>query len=339
MRTLAVVTLISAFFLHCNVSAQVTVITNWSTGTSQTNQFNTNNGYIAAGSSLDGQATNAPAAQQWQTTDPYDSVTDRGSSSSLQFLSGWTAGVSPGGNNSVRFGGFGVDFGAYLPGITNPILYREFDSVLVSPADAVTFSIDFSIIGPSPDLNAFYTNRDYFSLSFMSSSGASNLATIVFNPFTSTLPGGTGFRADWIQNGTNVVTNGSTFSGISFNNNSLWRLNATLAGSAIDLTLSGLIPQSGAGVGITNYLVTNTRTVISGGALSAGLTAADFERLDIGWELTSGSVATPGANYMIINAMSVVSELQVIPEPSTWVAAGILVALAGGIAARKRRKS
>jgi len=338
MKALTTFTLVTAVVLQTHLSAQVTTVTNWATGTSQTNQFNTNNGYIAGGSSLDGQPTNAPVSEQWQTTDPYNPGNDLGSTSNLQWLNGWTAGASPSGNNSVRFGGFGVDANVYMPGITNPVLYRTFDSVLTSAGDVVQFSVDFAIIGPSPTLSVTFTNRDYFSFNLLNAAGTSSLAEVVFNPFTSTLPGGTGFRADWIQNGTNVVTNGSSFSGVSFNNNALWRLNATLTGSTIDLTLSGLTPQSGVGVGITNYLVTNTFTVISGGALSAGLTAADFERLDIGWELTSGQITDPGANYMIINAMSVVSELQVIPEPGTWAAAGILALLAGHIAARRRRK-
>jgi hypothetical protein len=140
-----------------------------------------------------------------------------------------------------------------------------------------------------------------------------------------------------VQNGTNVVTNGTTFSGYSINSGALFRLNATLTGSLIDLSISGLIPQSGGGSGITNYLVTNTTTVISGGALSSGFTAADFERVNIGWELTSGSINAPGANYMIINGMSVVSELQVIPEPGTWAAAAIML-IGGGVVALRRRR-
>jgi len=332
--------LILAGVVSCSTAiAQVQTVTNWSTGSSPTNQFSLTNGYIAGGSSLDGQPTNAPASQQWQTTDVYNPTNGLGSSSSVQFLNGWTAGRPPGqggNNNSVRFGGFGVDFAAYMPGITNPVLYRTFDSALTTPSDSVTFSIDFAMIGPSASLSGFYTNQDYFSFNLLNSSGTGSLAKIVFNPFASSIANGRG--VNWVQNGTNVVTNGTSFSGYSINSGALFRLNATLTGPLIDMNISGLIPQSGGpGIGITNYLVTNTTTVISGGALSAGYTAADFERLDIGWELTSGSINQPGANYMIINGMSVISQAQVIPEPGTWAAAAIIL-IGGGAAVLRRRR-
>lgn len=318
--------------------AQIQTITNWATGPSPTNQFSLTNGYIAGGSSLDGQPTNAPSSQQWQTTDVYNPTNGLGSSSSLDFLGGWTAGLPSnlgGNNNSVRFGGFGVELNAYMPGITNPLLYRTFDSVLITSQDTVSFSMDFSLIGPSSTLSGFFTNRDFFSINLRESTGTNSLAKIVFNPFTTNYSGNA-FRPQWVQNGTNVVANGTTYTAIDFTNNALWRLNATISNNLIDLSLSGLIPQSGVGVGITNYLVTNTFNVISGGALSTGLTAANFERLDIGWELSSGSISAPGANYMIINGMSVIS--QVIPEPGTWAAAAIMLIGGSAVALRRRRQ-
>jgi hypothetical protein len=57
------------------------------------------------------------------------------------------------------------------------------------------------------------------------------------------------------------------------------------------------------------------------------------------WELSSGDASLPGANYMIITAARVVSQLQssAIPEPGTWAVAAIL--LAGATYSLRRRSN
>ena len=103
------------------------------------------------------------------------------------------------------------------------------------------------------------------------------------------------------------------------------------------MAMSSLAPQTNGAGTITNYLVTNTVSLVSGGAIANSLSALDFGTAAINWELASGNIATPGDNYMLINGVSVLST--VIPEPGTWAAAGLLLT---GLAAklfRNRRKA
>jgi len=295
----------------------------WTTG-----YFSTNNGYIGSGSSLDGQATNAPSSAQWQTTDPYNPLTDRGSSSSLQFLDGWTLGAPPGfggANNSMRFGGFGAVSGVYFPGITNPSLYRSFTNPMASGS---AFIIDFALIGPSSSLSGFYPENDTFAFN-LTDTNNNSLARLTLTNFSPTT-----FGIGWQQNGTNVVADGSTFKALQFTYGSLFRLTASLSGTSLNVDVDGLVAQSGGpGVGITNYAVVNSTNLISGGDLSGALTEEDFERIALDWDLASGDTNNPGANNLLVTTMSVV------PEPSSLM----LLTLAGvgalAVYARRRRSS
>jgi hypothetical protein len=309
------VLLCSALFSGIFVMPLVSRAQTWSTG-----YFNSNDGYGPAGSSLDGAPTSAPASEQWQTTDPYNAGTDRGSTSLISHINGWSYGLSSQGYNSVYFGGYNADNGV-LPGSSTPVLYREFDHTFGSAA--TTFSVDFGIVGPSTDLSGLYVNNDRFAFSLLSTNSA-ELATFVLNPGAS-LPGF--LQLEWVQNGTNVVADGTTFKNFQIQYDALYRLTATVEGTSLTMDIAGLNPESGGpGIGITNYAVSTNVNVISNGAISSGLTSSDFEVAAIAWDLESGDSEQPGANYMIVNTVSVV------PEPSTiallTVAAGAL-AVAG----------
>lgn len=314
------------------VSAQVaTTVTNFASGLSVTNQFNTNSGYERT-FSIEGQPY-YPAGG-WATTDPFDTNSNTGSTSLVAFINNWTPLLSGSGNNSVYFGGYNADSGT-LPGIVDPSIYYSFSSSVVGLNDVVSYTVDFGIIGPSVGYSLSYTNNDLFGFSLRDSSGAS-MGAFTFNPFAATLTNG--LRVQWEQNGTNVIADGVTFRNFDIQYGGLYRLTATAQGSSLDLSIAGLNVQNGGpGIGITNYAVVTNVSIITGGALSTGFTAADFERASIDWELTSGNPSLPGANYMIINSASVVSTLEVIPEPGTWIAAALLVLLAGGVAARRKR--
>lgn len=294
----------------------------WSTG-----YFNSSDGYGPAGSSLDGAPTNAPAGAEWQTTDPYDSGTDRGSTSLIGFINNWTYGLSTQGYNSVYFGGYNAD-NDILPGTSTPVLYREFDHTFGSAA--TTFSVDFGIVGPSADLSGFYVNDDRFGFSLLSTNGAS-LVTFGFNPAGAS-PGF--LQVEWIQNGTNVVADGVIFKSFEIQYDALYRLTATVEGSSLIMDIAGLNPENGGpGVGITNYAISTNANIISNGAISDGLLSSDFEVAAIAWDLESGDSEQPGANYMIVNTVSVV------PEPST---VALLAAASGALALgvwRRRRSS
>lgn len=320
----------------------IVTVTNFASGSSQTNQFNTNSGYERL-FSVDGQP-NYPSGA-WQTTDPYNGT--NGATTVLSFRTGWSALSAPSGNSAVLFGGYGAEDGT-LPGITNPSIYYNFNTSITggaidAAASTVTYTVDFGIVGPSASLaGPPYTNRDYFGFSLLTDTGAS-LASISFNPFGATSITN-GLRLQWERNGTNVVTNGTTFRGFEIQYNALYRMTATLQGALFNLSMAGLQPQgtstniSGAQINITNYAVVTNQSIITGGALSGAFTAADFERASVDWELSSGSIASPGANYMIMTANSVVSQLSVVPEPGTW-AAGAALLVVTAFALRRRALS
>jgi len=311
-----------ALYFAAALVPQLSSAQTWSTG-----YFNSSDGYGPSGSSLDGAPTSAPANAQWQTTDPYNPLTDRGSTSLIGFINGWTYGLSTQGYNSVFFGGYNAD-NDVLPGSTTPALYREFNHTFGSAP--TTFSVDFGIIGPSTSLSGFYVNNDRFAFSLLSTNGG-ELATFVLNPG----PASPGFlQVEWFQNGTNVVADGVIFKNFQIQYNALYRLSATVEGGSLTMDIAGLNPENGGpGIGITNYEVASSANVINNGAITDGFSSSDFEAAAIIWDLESGDSELPGANYMIVNTVSVV------PEPSTIallaVAAGTL-ALAGWHRRRSR---
>lgn len=337
-----------------SATAQLEVGTNYASGSSQTDQFNVNNGYVATDdfgvASLDGQPVTAAPADQWQTTDPYNNTNGLGSTSSVEFIQGTTPLTTNSGNNSVIFGGYYAEALGITPGITNPSLYFSFlqssqPAVFSVPGFlmASTFSVDFNIVGPSTNLtsNPLFTNRDYFGFSLLSFDGTSSLAEFRFNPFTPpNLPNF--LDMEWIQNGTNVAINGTSYTGFRIEYNTLYRLTATITNatvgstnSSLNMSISGLVPQSGGpGIGITNYAVVTNQNVIVGGDLTSGLNLNNFGRVSIDWELGSGNINTPGMNYMMISSASIIS--QAIPETGTWAMGALLLLGVGAYAVRRR---
>jgi hypothetical protein len=67
------ITYAAASIIAVSSASALGPVTNWSSGTSVTNQFNTN-AYGPSGGSLDGTPLAAPIADQWQTTDPFNGV-------------------------------------------------------------------------------------------------------------------------------------------------------------------------------------------------------------------------------------------------------------------------
>lgn len=312
-----------AFALVASAAGQSTTITNWTTGT-----FNTNDGWIrndalayeVSGQPETGQNYDAPVADQWYTDDPYNAGPSNGATSVLKLISGWTLGTGAAGNNSVLFGGYGLADNI-LPGTTDPSLYRSFS--LSSLTETVTYTADFGIISSS----GLFPNDDRFGFNLLNPAGTTSLAQFVFDP---------NFGADATKLGILWVSGGVTNDLADMSYGALYRFSATLQDSSFDMTMSSLVAQTN-GVGtVTNYLVTNSVLLVSGGGIANGLTALDFGTAAVNWELSSGNVADPGDNYMLINGVSVLST--VIPEPGTWAAAGLLLtALATKIWSRRRK--
>jgi len=314
--------LLASVAVPLTLGAQIETVTNWTTGT-----FNTNNGWVrndalayqTNGQPETGQNYDDPVADQWYTDDPYNAGLSNGATSVLKLLPGWTLGTLGAGNNSVLFGGYGLA-DAINPGTAAPSLYRSFD--LLPLTESVSFIADFGLIAST----GLAPNKDRFGFNLLDSSGSLSLAQIVFNP-TASSSGPNALGVQWLSGG---VTN--NIADIFYG--SLYRLTATLQGTTFDLTLSGLIAQTN-GVGVvTNYFVTNAFLLVSGGALANGFSATDFGTAAVNWELSSGLAADPGSNYMILNTATVLST--VIPEPGTWAVAALLL---GGLATRVWRRS
>lgn len=337
-----------AAVLTLNASAQLDPTlehrTNYSSGPSQTDQFNVNNGYYAAGdgTSLDFQPTNSP--NTWLTTDPYNPITDLGSTSLVDWVVGYTPLLIGDGNSSVFYGGYGVETSPqYLPGTNNVSLYYQFAQTGVFAnaglLRSVEFSVDFAMIGPSISNSLTYTNQDYFGFNLLNGSGTSSLAQFRFNPFTGS--SSEFLQLEWIQNGTNVTADGTTYRDFEIQWGALYRLTATVTNSGgvgptlLNMSISGLQAQSGPS-GITNYAVVTNQNVINGGAISTGTSLVGFGRVSLDWELSSGDNLNPGANYMIMTASSIIS--QAVPEPGTW-AAGVLLLTGVGYAMARRRRA
>lgn len=314
--------------------AQLSTNINFTTG-----YFNSGDGYGPAGtSSLDGAPTNAPASEQWQTTDPYNPGTDTGSTSLMVFTPGWSFGASGTGNQSVWFGNYDPayespvsgNFGV-LPGVTNPILYREFvPGVPGAPLDlSVTWTAEFGIINLN---DPAFTNNDVFGFDLLDSTQTSSLAKFSFNPATATLTNG--LRLEWYSNGSLQPTNGVQPSYFEIQYGGLYRLTATLTNNIFDLSIAGLSAQTNGSGDVINYSVVTNVSLITGGGLSGFFTAGDFATAAVNWELVSGNTLQPGANYMLLNSMSVVSAA--VPEPSTWAAGATLLGLAGFMLWRRK---
>ncbi len=306
----------AASVLAASSALALNPVTNWSTGTSPTDQFNSNAGYGPVGSSLDGAPTNAPVADQWQTTDPFNVGTGQGSTSLMAFIPNYTALTAGTGNQSVYFGGYDLANGV-LPGITTPSLYRTFSTLLTDSSESVSFISDFAIRGPSSTIDPAWPSDDTFGFSFFNFPGTTSLGNVRFSQNALT--------------NLDIFVNGAAQS-YEIGYNSLYRLTATFSNTTFSLNIAGLLAQTnGSGV-VTNYSIVTNQTVFNGAILNA-LSASAFEYASIDW-LLAGSTNSPGANYMIINSAEVVS--QVIPEPGTWAAAALLLAGATWVVRRRR---
>lgn len=291
--------LLAAFLLASN---STTPAQTWDTG-----YFNTTNGYGPANSSLSGAPTNVAGDFQWQTTDPKEV-------NGMFFRAGWTFGAFNSGNKSVLFGGYNASLGSNnWPGVTNPVLYRNFSNPVTQTSPVVVVSLDFGIL-PS---GGSFTNRDNFGFEFLKSSNSVSLAEFVLNPSASTETNR--LRLQWIRNGTNVVSDGLTFQSFDLQYTALYRMTAYISGNSFDMSLFGLSTQTNAS-GITNYAITSSNWVVQNGSLSGFGTAEDFDQFALNWDLASGNTNAPGGNYMNLNTVSVATT---VPEPSTVALLGL----------------
>jgi hypothetical protein len=303
----------AATLLLPSVVSHAGIVTIWDTG-----YFNSADGYVS-GSTLTDMPNTAPAPDQFKTTDGYNGVSGTGDNSALDFVSGTTFGGGLGsgsGNNSVLFGGAVWGTG---PGTTNQAIYRNFSMLPGLPAGSpVTFSIDYRYIS--------YTNSTYDNWSFdlRNAAGTTSLLNIFID---------TQSQPDLVSVFANGVGIGSytNYAGAGLTNGTLMNVTATLLSNTWTVGLAGMATVTDGSGDVTGF-ITNVATVKSGSLLSG--TAADFESVYLSWLLTGGNINNYGENYLVINQMSVVSE---VPEPGTWAAGALLACgLAYGIYRRRK---
>ena len=297
------------FLTHAGVAQE------WSTG-----YFNTNSGWKrndalayetnTGGLSETGQNYGNSFPQQWFTDDPFNVTLSNGASSVLKYMSGFTLGFSSAGNNTVLFGGYAPT--QIKPGISSPSVYRSFAPFVTSGSGTAVFSVDFSIIASSP---SSFTNRDSFGFSLLSG-GSALIADFSLAPTTNTSLLNVSYNA------------GAAVGAIAYG--SLYRITAALQGTNISAVLHGLSTQTNLSGVVTNYVTNSAVSIVDGGLIAGGLTAENFDRVGLNWDLASGNPADFGSNYMMVNTMSVV------PEPSVVHLLGATFLLAVGWKMRSR---
>jgi hypothetical protein len=287
-----------------------------------TDFFNTNSGWVrndalayeVPGGPETGQNYDAVATDQWYTDDPFNVVLSNGATSILKHFDGWSLGTAQEGNNSVLFGGYGLQ-SDILPGTAAPSLYRSFSAF--GAGEIPVFVADFGIIPSSPS----YSNQDRFGFNLLDATGTVSLAQFIFDPAASAFgPGALGMQ--WISGG---LTN--ELADISYG--ALYRITVALNDDEFDLTMASIMAQTNSVGVVTNYATTNAVSLVTGGAIANGLTATDFQTIAMNWELVAGET-DPGDNYLLVNNVSVV------PEPSTYALLA-MAALGAVYWARRRR--
>jgi len=316
--------------------SQLATVTNFASG-----YFNTNNGYEPV-FSLDGQPYYPTNPSAWATTDPEQpSVggTNIGSTSIVQPYAFYTFGdTTTNGNNSVLFGGFNAVLptpAKLLPGTTNPSLYISF-AQSGSAAESATFSVDFAIRRPGGGQGVF-TNRDSFGFTLWDSFGSGQIAKFMFNGSSPTVAAGTtNYGFQWFDSSNVWQSNSPALTATNWQiaMQSLYRLNVTLSNSGMfNADLQTLQAQLDVNDLVTNYAIISTTSFVVGGSMG-GYMPGDISSLSVDWELASGDSMLPGANFLVMNQISLLSS--VIPEPGTWAAGGILAVITA-LAVRRRR--
>ncbi len=270
----------------------------------------------------------APLAEQWYTDDPYVVtnifVTNAWVTKGIgdtSLVNWFGATISPGaarsnGLNTALFGTYqwaaALSYD-YLPGRTNPSLFKWFPSAVTNSNRTVKFSAEFFI---TRKVDVAFPNKDKFGFELFSQNTngvLTSLARFDFNPNAPILTNTSTYLFEWHRGGTQQVPSVPGLTGNwPLTYGSIYRLTATITGSLFNADLDLLSSPTG----------TNVWTVrlVNGGQLAAGFTAADFNMLTINWRLTSTNPFAPASmNYIGLNRLSVLP----VPNPiENWLTAG-----------------
>lgn len=287
--------------------------TNFSTGF-----FNTNQGWVR-GTFVTGQNTNDAVAAQWQGNDPENEISPGvfvGGTDYLQYVVGYTPFGSATGNSSLLQGGLNASVG-YIPGTTDVKLWRSFTPTASSATDTVSFLAEWSIIG---SLDGSYPNLDTFSFDLRNSANTVSLLTLDLTPGINIQPNSYTMQSVASGPGTNTL--------IDLGYQALFQVQVDITDSTYDLQLAQINTSTRAV--ITNY------NLVTGASLATGTSALDFGTVGLNWELSSTNSNDPGSNYIVVNSFAVTTASQVIPEPGTWAAGVVLLALGSAMIYRRR---
>lgn len=275
--------------------------------------FNTNNGYVRGSGII---STVQPSGLRWQGNDPYNTNTFTGETDLVARVAGYTP--SPLANSSLIQGGLGVG-DSIFPGTTNVQIWKTFNpSTTAFDNPTVSFFVEWSLI-PSLE-GAPYNLNDTFSFDLRNAANSLSLLTLQLTPGIATQPNS--YTLQTIASG--VGTN----SRVELAYQSLFQVQVDMTGSSYDMQLWQ--------INSTNRAVITNVSLVTGGSLSAGMTALDFATIGVDWELASGNPAEPGSNYLIANQFEVTTTGTVIPEPGTWAAAALLVFAAAYVVRRRK---
>jgi hypothetical protein len=277
----------------------------------------------------------APAAEQWFTDDPYVVmnifVTNRwvtkgvGDTTLVTFVNNYTIGTNArsSSSNSVTFGTYAwssLQYYDYLPGRTNPSVFKWFPAAVMNSKRTATFVAEFSLIRTT---DVSFPNKDKFGFELFTQTtngGVTNRASLArfdFNPLASILTNANTYLFEWHKGGLQQTPAGSGLTGNwPLTYGTIYRLTATITGSQLDLVMNSLSGPAGTNVA--------TFRVIDRGELAGGYTVTDFNTLAVNWRLTSTNPYAPGSkNYILLNRLAV----QPVPTAiENWLVAGGLPA-------------
>jgi hypothetical protein len=298
------------FFSASGALALILLITpaasaQWSTGF-----FNTNDGWVR-NIGFVGQNTSDPSGDRWQGNDPYNPITETGETDSLAFATGYTPGGSQTGNSSLIQGGAYL-FADIFPGTSTVSMWRSFTPI---GSSFVSFAVEWSLIG---SLDPGFANLDTFAFGLRDASNTQSLLELTLTPGINVQPNSYTLQSI-VSTGSGLVTN--TIADLGYQ--AVFQMVVDITGSSYDLSISQINAATRSNI--------NTFNLVSGAAISEGLTAQDFGTVGIDWNLTSGDPANPGSNYIIVN------EVTVVPEPSTWALLAATAALTAIVRLRRRR--
>ncbi len=284
-----------------SLQAQTTIY-NYSTGGTNvpgyTGYFNTSDGWVGGTAAWAGQ-------QGWTGNDAL--------ASSVEVPAG---SFTPGGagDNSGTLG-------FYLPTVASVDLNRGFTPMSTSLYQniAVRFTAEWTLAAPP----ATPLGSDIFS--FNLTDGSTSLLS-----FTMSTTGALDPSSQYLLQSQGA---GPAVNQFDLDPGSVYRMQIDLVGTTWSGTLYTVTDPSGSRTIAPAIPV----SAFTGGTLGGGLSATDFDALNLNWTLASGDPNLPGNLALFANELTISSTGDPIPEPGTWAVGALLLSGAAAAAYRRRK--